>query len=244
MDQSPVLINNTIANNHAVSGGGLACTGTSNPILKNCILFGNTASGEGSNVFLNDETSDPAFNYCDVEGGSMAFGLNGNFYTGSYMHNISILPMFVLSSIGSGANYNGLVAKWSLDPSSPCINKGDAAGPYPATDIAGNPRIVGEIIDMGAYELQAVGIRKNELSPAIVVSPNPFSNETKIHFSEPVKQPEFRIFNTQGQCVKSNLSGNGNAFSISRDELPTGIYFLQVISEGKPIATERLIITD
>ncbi len=160
---SPKITNTTIANNNATGasggGGGLYCTSTSNPVLKNTILWGNAAtSGFGANVYLNDNASDPPFDYCDVQGGTAAFETNGNPYTGAYTNNINTDPLFVSPSGGAGTGFNGLTANWALQITSPCINTGDPNGTlgfYPATDLAGNPRVVVCTIDMGAYEYQS-----------------------------------------------------------------------------------------
>jgi len=153
-NNSPIFTNFTITNNSAVNGGALYCELSSSPVFRNCIIYGNNASSGGSQVFLNDDTSDPAFNYCDVQGGSASFELNGNFYTGTYQNNINADPLFVSPSGGSGSGYNGLTADWSLQNTSPCIDAGDPNGVYPTNDIAGNPRVTVCRIDMGAYEYQ------------------------------------------------------------------------------------------
>jgi photosystem II stability/assembly factor-like uncharacterized protein len=154
---SITIFNNTIANNSAANGGALCCKNTSNPNLNNCILWGNTASTSGAQVFLNDEASDPNFYYCDVQGSSAAFELNGNFYTGIYQNNMNADPKFVSPSGGSGTGFNGIIADWSLQNTSPCIDAGDPDNTYSSTDIAGNPRVNVCRIDIGAYEYQ-IGI--------------------------------------------------------------------------------------
>jgi len=150
---SPTIINNSIANNNAAKGGALYCN-QANPIFRNCILWGNIASISGSQVFLNDDASDPNFYYCNVQGGSAAFELNGNFYSGTYLNNLNTDPLFVSPTGGSGIGYDGLNADWSLQNISPCIDAGDPNGTYTATDIAGNPRVNVCRIDIGAYEYQ------------------------------------------------------------------------------------------
>jgi hypothetical protein len=149
---NPKIINDIISNNAAVLGGALYCKSASNPIFINCILYGNTATTSGPQVYLDDAGSNPNFYYCDVQGGTAAFGLNGNSYTGTYQNNIDADPKFVSPSGGAGTGFNGVTADWSLQASSPCIDKGDPAETYPATDKAGNPRVRICRIDMGAYE--------------------------------------------------------------------------------------------
>lgn len=155
------LTNNTVSNNYASGtsgkGGALYFDAGSDPDFRNCIFYGNTAP-IGSTVFINDEASDPNFYYSDVQGGTGAFALNGNFYTGAYSNNIDVNPLFVAPSGGAGTGFNGLTADWSLQNISPCIDTGDpnnSIGYYPATDKAGNPRVVVCDIDMGAYEYQS-----------------------------------------------------------------------------------------
>lgn len=151
---SAVITNTNFSNNSAVNGGAIYCTNISSPTLRNTIFWGNTASGSGAQFFLNDEPSDPDFYNCDVQGGTAAFDINGNFYTGAYLNNINSDPLFVAPSGGSGTGFNGTTADWSLLAASPCIDAGDKNAVYPATDKIGNLRISGCIIDMGAYEYQ------------------------------------------------------------------------------------------
>ncbi|PCJ86558.1 MAG: hypothetical protein COA57_05985 [Flavobacteriales bacterium] len=155
---SPAIVNTTITNNSADNGGALYCTNNADPILINTILWGNTASTSGPQVSLFDDPSDPGFDYCDVQGSNTAFFINGNFYTGIYQNNINTDPLFTSPSGGAGTGFNGLTADWSLQSTSPCINAGtpDTTGlSLPATDLAGNPRVIACRVDMGAYEFQS-----------------------------------------------------------------------------------------
>lgn len=117
---SPFVINNTISNNSSNYGGALNCLSSSSPILFNNILFGNTATTSGTQVFLYDNTNNPSFYYSNLQGGVAAFG--GVFFTGIYQNNINSDPLFVSPSGGSGTTYNGLTAIWSFQNNSPCID--------------------------------------------------------------------------------------------------------------------------
>ncbi|MGP8215391.1 MAG: right-handed parallel beta-helix repeat-containing protein [Bacteroidia bacterium] len=157
---SPLLINNTVANNWAYEGGALYCDLSSNPVSSNCIYWGDTATASGNELFQNDAPSTPGFYYCNVKGGEAAFGLNGNFYNGLYSNSINSNPKFVAPSGGAGSGFDGTAAQWGLQTGSSCIDAGDPLAPsaptytYPSQDLAGNPRIVICRIDIGAYENQ------------------------------------------------------------------------------------------
>ena len=154
-DASPAIINTTFSNNYSYEGGGIYCTNVSSPTSRNCIYWGDTATASGNELFQNDQPSTPNYYYCDVQGAQGAFGLNGNFYLGTYSNNINSNPTFVSPSAGKGTAYDGVSANWALQNGSPCIDAGDPLySPYPATDLAGSPRIVVCRIDMGAYENQ------------------------------------------------------------------------------------------
>jgi len=152
---NPTLINNTLCNNNSSKGGGIYCALSSDPTVRNSIFWGNTATTSGAQIFLNDESSDPNFYYCNIQSGPSAFGLNGNFYTGSYSNNIDSNPQFTSPSNGSGTAFNGATADWSLQSNSSCINSGDPNSSYISTDLLGNPRVMECVIDIGAYEYQA-----------------------------------------------------------------------------------------
>ena len=237
------ITNNTIVNNSAVNGGALYCTGTSNPILRNTILWGNTASTGGQQLYLNNEASDPNFYYCDVQGSTAAFGLNGVFYTGIYQNNIDTNSLFVSPSGGSGTGFNGVTADWSLQSGSPCINAGDPSGTYPATDIAGNPRIIGGTIDIGAYEYQTIdAVAQYSSQTAFAVYPNPSSGKIQV-ISNQYSVIGIEIYNVMGEKIYSAshfpLGKEGDGL-LDLSLQPAGIYLLQIKS-GDKVDEQKII---
>ncbi|MBI5539627.1 MAG: right-handed parallel beta-helix repeat-containing protein [Bacteroidia bacterium] len=174
LGSSPNITNNTIANNSATNGGAFYCT-MSSPTIMNSIIWGNTAIISGQQVYLIDEDSDPDFYNCNLQGGEAAFELNNNFYIGTYQNNINSDPVFVSPSVGSGIGYHGQTANWSLLCSSPCINSGNSSGTYPTIDLAGNPRVINGIIDIGAYEYNPATIPIANAGPDDTVCGNTYS---------------------------------------------------------------------
>ena len=138
-ESSAMVINCTFANNSANAGGGMD-NEFSNPIVTNCILWGNTG-GE-----IRNHPGSPIVTYCDVQGGYPGTG------------NIDADPMFVDPDNGD----------FRLQAGSPCIDAGNnwAIVGLTDTDLDGNPRFADDmdtddsgcgvpvVVDMGAYEFQ------------------------------------------------------------------------------------------
>ena len=142
---SPVVSNNTVLYNHANShGGGLFMYDHSAPVFYNCIFRYNSAF-IGNELFVWD-ASDTEFYHSNIEGGFDGFegGIDPDMV---FVNNIDEDPMFT----GYGDH------PYSLHPDSPCINAGyensESINPWPY-DLAGNPRLSGSAMDIGAYEYQ------------------------------------------------------------------------------------------
>jgi len=133
------LNNCALSGNSAELGGG-ACYGT----LNNCTLSGNSADwgggAEGSTlnnciVYYNTAPSDLNHYNCEL-----SYCCTTPLPSGD--GNITDAPLFV--NLASGYLH--------LQSDSPCINVGlNDYSPGPV-DLDGNPRIVGGIVDLGAYE--------------------------------------------------------------------------------------------
>jgi|SRR5579872_508470 len=139
-----LLANNTIADNDGAEGSAVYAGGfDDNDIFVNNLIVAKT----GEIAVLCDTSYDPKpplFAYSD------AYASGGTAFQGSCAGdvgrngNISIDPLFVNAA---GGNYQ-------LNPGSPAINAGYNSPRLPSRDLAGHPRIVGGIVDMGAYENQ------------------------------------------------------------------------------------------
>ncbi|UCF16235.1 MAG: protein kinase, partial [Phycisphaerales bacterium] len=150
-ESSPTVSNCTFTGNRAIQGGGIHNLNSS-PRVTNCILWGNsTASGP---QIYNDETSSATVSYCNVQGGYPGRG------------NISADPMFVDAN-GPDDIVGTMDDNLRLAPGSPCADAGDnSALPMDIADIDadgdttepimsdcdGKPRIVNNVVDIGAYE--------------------------------------------------------------------------------------------
>ena len=127
---SGTLTSCTITGNSAEEIGGAYC-GT----LNNCIINGNTAASDPNYLF--DGEFFGLMNFCcttplPAEG-------SGNFTSP---------PVFVDAATG---NYR-------LQTNSPCLNSGNNAYVANPADLDGRPRVVNDVVDIGAYEFQAAGL--------------------------------------------------------------------------------------
>jgi parallel beta-helix repeat protein len=156
---SPTVTNCTFSENHAYSrGGGMKnlayTTFTCDPIITNCIMWGNT-SGEVDDQISNEGTSTPTISYCDIarcwstgQTWNESLGINGGY-------NMDADPFFV-DADGPDDIVGTEDDNLRLSPDSPCIDAGDndAVPADVTTDLDGNPRIVNDVVDMGAYEYE------------------------------------------------------------------------------------------
>ena len=136
---SPTLINCTFTGNTGRSIGAI-CNDSSSPTLTNCILWNN-----GLKPIYNYSSS-PTITYCDIQGGYPGIG------------NIDVDPCFVRSfwigpdGDGDFGTADNVQCIPKLNSSSPCLNAGLNSANSTSSDLAGNPRVQNDIIDMGAYE--------------------------------------------------------------------------------------------
>jgi hypothetical protein len=89
-----------------------------------------------------------------------------------------------------------------------------------------------------------LGINENTNKTIFSIFPNPFISSTTIQTIDHLKNASLTICNSFGQMVKQIENISGQTVSLSRDNLPSGLYFIRVIEENKIIAVEKLIITD
>ena len=247
---SCIITNNTISNNTATyQGGGISISYMSSPITINTILWGNEANLSGNEIYIRHYDCEPEFYYCDIQGGLNAFGYEqGASFNGEYENNIDSDPLFL-----SSGEY-----PFSLLNDSPCIDAGipDTTGlTLPEYDLAGNPRINNNLVDMGAFEWQGTSIDDEELvvkNCELSNYPNPFNPTTSISFSIPEESNvELTIFNIKGQKVKTLINSNldqgnhsviWNGTNESIVPVCSGIYFYKLNVNGKTEGTKKMLL--
>ncbi|MCK4338551.1 MAG: right-handed parallel beta-helix repeat-containing protein [Candidatus Cloacimonetes bacterium] len=231
------LVNVTISRNislNATAGG--IFSSFSNINLVNCILW-----NEGNEIYVDNPDSNVSVTYSDIRGGWTGEG------------NIDADPLF--ANPGNG--------DFHLTTDSPCIDAGipDTTGlNLPPFDLDGNPRIYNNIIDMGAYEWQGVGVDE-PFNTSIVTAlyqnfPNPFNkNFTTISFylnNQHNKKVEIQIYNIKGQLVRTLIPMSNDQCPMTnvvwdgKDEndkpVSSGIYFYNLIIGNRIFDTKKCLL--
>ena len=234
--------------------GGPLQLGSSHADIYNCIFYGNVPN---QIVMANtpEEPSTLDIHNCliqDGQGGVINFG--GSNIVDWGLGNIDKDPLFLGSE-----QY-----PYAIDAGSPCIDAGTLELPpwitLPAYDIAGNPRVYGESVDMGAYEYGPwVGVPSVPSSKFIVqssklmeVSPNPFSYGTYVSYElKENGRLNISVYSISGMKVKTlvnntgSVGDKGNFYWDGSDQngqaLPAGVYFIRMTMDGKEVDTIKVV---
>ncbi len=138
---NPVSINSVFSGNNSPSGGGIFNTNNASPKFYNSIIYNNN-----SGVTNADVSSVPEYANSLVQGSPS--GANMINYTGD-VSNIFVNPLAPGLSIGG--DYNLKLGSPAIDAGNTSLFTGLNAS---TLDLAGNSRLKGNAIDLGAYELQ------------------------------------------------------------------------------------------
>ena len=255
---SPTLSNLLVQNNTAFYGGGIY-SDNSAAILTNVAVVKNTGSAFGAGIYSQESalvlnnvtlaqnigsayyiygTARPTFKNSIVYGNTIA---TNPAVDGQALYQNSLIQ-------GSGATWNAsfgtnlggnidanplFTESFRLSAGSPAINSANATL-YPATalplDLAGNSRIYGTGLDMGAYEfdpnlsivdLEQIGIQ---------YWPNPV--KTKLFLSGTESISNIKVYSMLGQLLLDE-NCNWNQGSISMENLSKGSYLVSITSEAK-----------
>jgi pectin methylesterase-like acyl-CoA thioesterase len=152
--------------------------------------------------------------------------------------------------------------KYSLLAGSPCIDAGTLDLPpgieLPEFDLAGNPRVWGASVDMGAYEYGPwVGVgevvsRLPSVVSQLAVNPNPFSYGAYIAYElKENGQLDISVCSLSGlkvRTLENYKASKGDAGKFYWDgtnadgnNLPAGVYVIRMTIDGKEVETVKLL---
>ena len=124
----------TIAGNNGKTTGGIYASSAS-AVVKNCVIAGNSSSVTGGDAAAWGGQA-AAFDNCYSD---TSAAINGN----CFMATAAAL----LKDIANG--------DCTAAPASPIIDAGGTVADLPDVDLAGNPRVQGNAVDIGCYEAEA-----------------------------------------------------------------------------------------
>jgi photosystem II stability/assembly factor-like uncharacterized protein len=202
------LLNCTIADN---DDGGVEISSQSGLRLQNTILYnpGNVeyASGGPENTFTS-------------AGGNLIgdLSLDGRLVPGDKQ---DLDPLF--ANDGS----------YQLTPESPCVDAGVNEGVTAEFDLAGNPRIQGLRVDMGAYESPFVSsLKETSVYGEASVWPNPARDFLFVQLPESGTAPFLlQLLDAQGRVLGQHTIREGAPLDVAL--LPAGLYSLKAVVDGK-----------
>lgn len=74
--------------------------------------------------------------------------------------------------------------------------------------------------------------------------PNPFSSQMTLQTNNILKNATLTIYNSFGQQVTQIKNISGQTLTLHRDNLSSGLYFLQLTQDNKILTTDKIVITD
>jgi len=249
--QNALFVNCTIGNNTAPnSGEGVSISRGSNVGFYNCILYGD----EPKEMFVDGRNIPNTLTFQNtlLEGGQWDITVLGTNTLNWLDGNLDTNPLW--EGIGEYPYY--------LSSNSPCIDAGTLDLPdsieIPLYDLAGNPRIYGDMIDMGAYEWQGYGIDDDPPLPDEIITfrnrPNPFREYTNIVCSIrgvlEFSKIKISIYNSKGQLIRTFTDDNydfspyteiyWNGTDEQGKQVAPGAYFYQLKYDGNAVVRKMV----
>ena len=253
------FVNCTFANNSKYYGNYAFYMYATSNSFTNCVIYDNSLVTDYIALADWNYTGQTVLNMRNtlIENGEEAIRLEQpDYITLNYDHhtNIDADPVFL-----------GLWDHpYQIADGSPCINTGTLANlpdfiEIPEFDLAGNPRIVGDSIDMGCYEWNPTIVGFNEIGPGskkekpklLAAAPNPFESSTRISIKYQSQQNvSMEVYDNFGRRVKTllNSSFSKGDYELQWDgtnnngkNLPKGIYYVIMFSGEKEVESLKVI---
>jgi parallel beta-helix repeat protein len=232
------LTNCTFSGNDSPQGTAFA-THNHTGVLRNCILWHPDPSNLGSLIHLDAPFSWNVLDagYSDIQNGQSCIENSGTAQFTWSEGNIDLDPAFMSGSL-------------ELSWQSPCIEAGtpDTTGlMLPDTDLAGNPRLVNQRVDMGGYEYALptrVQNSKFKVHSGLNIFPNPASDGIYIDGVELLHNAAYQLFNTKSELVlHGKLNAGKKIVDINISALPSGLYIIEINGDDFRFS-KKIVILD
>lgn len=94
------------------------------------------------------------------------------------------------------------------------------------------------------FDCSITGIDDEGLIDKVSAFPNPFTTQTTLQTDKVLKDATLTLYNSLGQQVRQVSNISGQTLTLQRDNLPSGLYYLQLTQDNQTIATDKLVIAD
>ena len=252
------IINTTLANNFTINnpgGGAIGVVDGSVVNFYNCLIYSNNGNQVNITDFQTEAPDTVTIIHSliqDGQEGIVIYSENDRLIWGE--GNLHTDPMWDTASM----------YPYSLSEFSPCIDAGTLNLPpgieLPEYDLAGNPRIWGESVDMGAYEygpwvwLKEVGGRQSAVSSQMSVNPNPFKYGTYVSYelrsSGKLNISVYSISGVKVRTLENHQASKGdsgkfywNGSDDAGKKLPAGVYLIRLTMDGKEVETVKTVLS-
>jgi len=88
------------------------------------------------------------------------------------------------------------------------------------------------------------GIFEHDNKSLLSISPNPFAIETTLHSDNIFHDATATVYNCYGKIVKQMKNINGNTVTLTREDIPSGMYFLKMTEKEMKFSVNKLIVID
>jgi len=255
---SPQIYNNIFYNNTALYTGSAIYNYYSHPSIVNNTIVDNKLFYENlyekkspienfhsKPLLANNIIRDNVCTQTQLEKWKLFYTYNNNISGIDTIHNnIDVEPGFA----------DPEQRDYSLHEASGCINKGALLLPffgYSDFDYAGNSRIYGDLIDIGAYEYDGgSAIESNDIlasSYDLGNYPNPFNPSTTISFTLRKEiAVKLCVYDVQGRRVAELAEGlmerGTHKVKFNAVDLSSGVYYSVLDIDGKVVSNKMLLV--
>lgn len=250
------IMNSIFSRNTGTDGGGMY-NNVSSPYVTNCTFVSNVATNLGGGIYnVGVNTNDSSLNFVN----SIIWGNNSGVYnavsasanyTYSIVQGLGAFPArHLLAGTTNPLFVDTAANNYSLLSNTPCYNKGrnQSIPTGISTDIAGNNRIVGDTVDLGAFELGNIPLSLD----LITFTGKSQNNKTNLLQWETANEKGGISFELQRSNngnkfeektrIKSIGSGNNKYQFVDQDILfSNNFYRLKMINEDGKVSYSNVI---
>ena len=165
----------------------------------------------------------------------LALGETAQLYFGKINSGIKT---FLTGSLPASSSWTSLSVQSTFS-----LDLGDTAIVILSVGTTGGSNFLFGYFDLISLELVPV-INFLEQDKSLKLYPNPFNNKTTLKTDKFLHNATLTLKDTFGQTVKQIRNINGQTIILKKDNLATGIYFVQLSEKNEIIASRKLIITN